>query len=31
MKKAIILASVLTAAAAAPALSQERVEVGVLD
>ncbi|WP_295811131.1 DUF992 domain-containing protein [uncultured Nitratireductor sp.] len=31
MKKAIILASVLTAAAATPALSQERVEVGVLD
>lgn len=31
MKKAIILASVLTAAAATPALSQQRVEVGVLD
>ncbi|CAN0655443.1 MULTISPECIES: DUF992 domain-containing protein [Alphaproteobacteria] len=31
MKKAIILASALTAAAAAPAFAQERVEVGVLD
>ncbi len=31
MKKVIILASVLTAAAATPALSQQRVEVGVLD
>ncbi|EKF17745.1 DUF992 domain-containing protein [Nitratireductor pacificus] len=31
MKKAIILATVLAASTAAPALAQERVELGVLD